>query len=63
MAPSERTLGRRVIEQSCSLERNMEREEEEEEGRAVSEDRGGRGKKKVILSYQDSSSIPKHTTN
>ena len=52
MAPSERTEGRRVIQQSCSLERNLEREEEEG-GRAVSEERG-REKKKVISSYLNS---------
>ena len=45
MAPSERSEGRRVIQQSCSLERNLEREEEG--GRAVSEERG-KEKKKVI---------------
>ena len=52
MAPSERSEGRRVIQQSCSLERNLEREEEEG-GRAVSEERG-KEKKKVISSKQRS---------
>ena len=55
MAPSERTEERRVIQQSCSLERNLEREEEEG-GRAVSEERG-REKKKVISAYQNCTSM------
>ena len=55
MAPSERSEGRRVIQQSCSLERNLEREEEEG-GRAVSEERGIE-KKMVISLCEDSTSM------